>query len=243
MAIAEGNPHASREPKTSVTQRRSKGRPRTNHRRNVPQDLLCATERWAVENGHLWVSEKELAASAGTSEAMIHYYFKNRDNLLFCAIDKAAVELGGRLLELELTLENLSGSPTRYLIEQLIAIYTGGPAFTKLILLEFLRPQSAIREKFLERYEHRSSVILKRLLDGLVRRGIYRDDINTQHVAFTILSLVIRPVAFGPLLSSFELHENRTPWIDHVVRMIDGELSANGGNGSRRSTIAIANGA
>src|SRR5262245_10313269 len=62
---------------------RTRGRPRGGDKQQVIQGLLDATEQLLRDVGPAELTERKIAAAAGVHERMIHYYFGDKDGLLF----------------------------------------------------------------------------------------------------------------------------------------------------------------
>ena len=70
--------HRSPRSRTSAQPRRSRGRPSAGDDATVRESLLEAARRLFLAHGFAAVSIREIAAAAGTTAAMIHYYFGDK---------------------------------------------------------------------------------------------------------------------------------------------------------------------
>src|SRR5262245_30871716 len=68
---------------------RSRGRPRSEADADVRARLLEAAERLFLKHGFDRVTARQLATAAGTTPAMIHYYFTNKLGLFRAMLERA----------------------------------------------------------------------------------------------------------------------------------------------------------
>jgi AcrR family transcriptional regulator len=215
------------ESSSTVAWKRGKGRPRGQSKQEIADRLLAAAERLIREQGHLKATERKIAAAAGVSVSLIHYYFNDKDGLLFSVIDNWVSHFSATLDQINTEILHTEGNPTRIIIGSLVEIYYSKPWLYRLMISEIMQKDSTIREMFLNRYGSRVRTELQRMLDGLTAAGVYRHQVNTGYVAMSMYSTIIGPLALT-LLSDpkgIRLEELRGDgWIDYLTDLFDRQL-------------------
>jgi len=57
--------------------------------RNVEQDIVEAARKVFQEKGYKEATMRDIAAEANINMAMLHYYFRSKDNLFYIVFDEA----------------------------------------------------------------------------------------------------------------------------------------------------------
>lgn len=67
----------------------------TRHNAAIPTDqaILSAAEELFLEKGYLLASTTKIAAKAGVTHAMLHYYYRSKEQIFFKVMDKNVAEL------------------------------------------------------------------------------------------------------------------------------------------------------
>jgi AcrR family transcriptional regulator len=200
-----------------------RGRPRAAANRHVYEDLLATCETLLVESGQHGISQKKLAVRAGTTEAMIQYYFGGKDGLLIA------------LMEAELP--SLPGNPTRHLVERLDALYHAETATTKLWLSE-QAGRSAVTESYVSRLALKTHARIKRIIGMLTKAGVYAPGVPLDLIVFTLVSMIVAPIWQSAVLPARGLEETMQrpgAWVDYLTGLIDAQLRPAVTDASRRS--------
>src|SRR4051812_33180491 len=76
--------------KTRVKKTRLKKKPRRPKDRDTEQRILDAAHAVFVRRGTAGARMQEIAAEAGVNQALLHYYFRNKEQLAQAAFERAA---------------------------------------------------------------------------------------------------------------------------------------------------------
>jgi AcrR family transcriptional regulator len=178
------------------------GRPAATHEEDVRSALLAASRRLFLKHGFDKVTARQIAAAAGTTPAMIHYYYVNKDGLfrtmLQEAIEPLRVLLSGALQ---------SGAPApdiRALIAAHLRTVAANPWIATLIVNEVLAEGGRFRALFMREVASRMLPMIVELLERERSAGRARADLNPKLAALSLLSLNMFPfisrVVTGPVL-------------------------------------------
>jgi AcrR family transcriptional regulator len=206
------------------------GRPKSEGKRDVAQLLLDATKQLLREHFHFDLTEKHIAAAAGVNDKMIHYYFGDKDGLIFDLIAQLGDEIVRKLQALD---ELNSSTPflTRHILQILVDAYYLDPWIARVSATEFQRKGSVICSGFVNRYGPMGIGIsrLRKTFDRLVKEGAYDKSTNTKNVALSMFCIVIAPYSLTPMSLglSADLEElKQDEWIDFVADMFERKLGA-----------------
>lgn len=222
-----------------------KGRPIGAASRQLSRTLLHAASRRLRAKSHLELTCKEIAAEAGTYPAMVNYYFHGKDGLFAELLEEISRDAHTRMQEVENTLLD-GGDATRRIVQGLVEAYYPHADVLSVILIEMHRCDSLIKSVYAQRTRQRRWHLFYRLqavVERLMAAGVYRIDVDSSVVTWTILSLVSGPLILIPMnrvnggptaLPAIEL------WIDHITAMLHREFLANAQPNSNTASAAIA---
>ena len=179
----------------SPLSKRIRGRPRNDAKRQVVQRLLEATELLLQEHSHVDLTERKIAAVAETNEAMIHYYFGDKDGLLFAAIVRYYDDVSDRLQALEL-IDPASKLVTRDIFKIMIGAYCLKPWIARIAISEFARGHSSIKEAYMKKFGPQGFGLarLRQVFERLIESGIYGRRVNAEHAALGMFSMITGPI-------------------------------------------------
>jgi AcrR family transcriptional regulator len=184
----------------SASTRRSRrpGRP-TGGDAEVRGALLHCARELFLRHGFADVSTRRIAAAAGTTSAMIHYYFGDKLGLYRAMIEEAVAPL----LENLQRLERSGAAPPD--LESLMASYMRMLATNRwlpaLIVHEVLDEGGRLREQFIEHFAGRLAPAFVEVLRRERDRGALRADVDPRLAAISALSLCIFPFVSLPITS------------------------------------------
>jgi TetR/AcrR family transcriptional regulator len=200
---------------------RRPGRP-TGGDAAVREALLECSRKLFLQHGFGEVSMRRIAAAAGTTPAMIHYYFGDKLGL-YRAMTEGAVQplveavqrLGAASAATESGLEDVMRAYMR--------MVAANPWFPALIIQEVLAQNGHLRGEFIERFASRVAPALVALLHRERAQGKLRHDVDPQFAAVSLLSLCVFPFASlpvtGPVLGFRPAGEALERFIDHTLRL------------------------
>jgi AcrR family transcriptional regulator len=168
----------------------------------VRADLLAAAAAAFGARGFAAVSLRDVAKRAGTTAAMVHYYFGDKDGLFAALLENA---LGGVLARVRSALAERSasgaGAPTLDVFFEIAHEALGAaPWVPQLILREVLSEGAPFRDRFIESYAIPMSLLLRRALREEIARGRLRADLDVDLAFASLLGLNAFPFIAQPVL-------------------------------------------
>lgn len=197
MATGSGRRKAGR----SAT--RSRGRPPTRADDDVRSALLDAASKLFLKHGFERVTARQIAAAAGTTPAMIHYYFTNKLGL-FRAMLEHAVRPMRELLAGALAQADAAPPDPSDVIRMHMSTVARNPWIPAFIVNEVFAEKGRFRATFTRDIASRQVPLLIELLERGRRAGKFRPDLETRFAALSLISLCMFPflsrAVSGPVL-------------------------------------------
>jgi TetR/AcrR family transcriptional regulator len=191
---------------------------------------MSAAKELFLKHGFEKVTARQIAAAAGTTPAMIHYYFENKIGL-FRAMLQEAIEPFGRMLSGAVDGESsASRADLSALINGHIRMAAANAWIAPLIVNEVLPEGGQFRATFVRDIASRLLPMLVELIEQGRQAGKFRDDIDPRLTALSIVSLnmfplISRPIT-GPILG-FKLEgDDLERLIDHTTRLLISGIGA-----------------
>ena len=179
--------------------RRTRGRPASGDAA-VRGALLDAARSLFLARGFAAVSIREIAAAAGATAAMIHYYFGDKLGLYRAMLEAAA---GPFRAALEGMLGRQAGGPPD--VGSLIHLYmhtlATNPWVPQLIVQEVLAEGGRFRTQFIDQFAGRLAPMLVDLLRREQAAGRVRADVDPKLAAISAISLCVFPFVSLPVTS------------------------------------------
>ena len=160
-----------------------------------------------VRRGTAGARMQEIAAEAGTNQALLHYYFRSKDRLAQAAFERAASQLLPAVIQvlasdlaldakvtrvIEIELDYLSHAP--YLPGYIISELTHHPERARQLIATVTgRTPEDVRPQVI--------AALRRQIDARVRRGAMRPIAPEQFIV-NLMSLCIFPFAARPMIAA-----------------------------------------
>lgn len=206
----------------------ARGRPPSNRRRQVVDQLISATETLLRTRSHLDLTEKEISLATGVSESMIHYYFRDKDGLLFAVVSAQCDRVMERLGALD-HIDTTSPSVTREIVSIVSDAYHYQPWIGKIMVSELARTGSGMREPFVRKYgRHGMGLVrLRQVFKRLVEGGVYDSNADIEHASTCMFSIITAPLMFFPLTQDSDItleNPDREAWINYVAQLFDHQL-------------------
>jgi AcrR family transcriptional regulator len=189
---------------------------------DVRSALLDAAHKLFLKHGFDRVTARQIAAAAGTTPAMIHYYFGNKLGLFRAMLDRAIRPLR------ELLAGSLAGTdhaPMEIpaLIRgqmQTVAANAWIPGF---VVNEVFADRGRFRATFVRDIASRHVPLLIELIERGKRSGRFRADLEPRLAVLSLLSLCMFPfISRGvtePVLGLKYEGEELERYIDHTARL------------------------
>jgi TetR/AcrR family transcriptional regulator len=195
----------------------------------VRERLLAHARELFLKHGFGSVSTRRIAAAAGTTPAMIHYYFGNK-LALYRAMIETAVQ---PMIETVQQLGQGAGDATQGL-EGVIRAYMGmiaaNPWFPALVIQEVLAQDGRMRDDFIEQYAGRAAPALVAVLRRERDQGKLRADLDPRFAAVSLLSLCVFPFVSlpitGPVLGFRPEGDELERFISHTAQLFREGITA-----------------
>jgi AcrR family transcriptional regulator len=182
---------------TAPTARRP-GRP-TGAARGQRARLLDAALTLFAKQGIVETSLGEIAREAGFTPAMVHYYFKTRDQLLDVLIDECFEPLRASLgLPFQENPDDPVAAITQF-TERLVQIASDNPWFASLWVREVISDGGLLRQRMQERsgFAHQKASLLA--IARWQKEGRLNASLEPALVFVTLLGMTILPLATSKL--------------------------------------------
>jgi TetR/AcrR family transcriptional regulator len=208
-------------PKRRRPRLRSRGRPPVDADDDVRSALLDAANKLFLKHGFERVTARQIAVAAGTTPAMIHYYFGNKVGLFRAMLERAI----GPVREL------ISGSLAQtgavvdpaVLIRMHMQTVAANPWIATLVLNEVLAEKGRFRTTFIRDIAGRHAPLVMELLQRARSNGRLREDLDVRLAALSLLSLCMFPflsrAVAGPVLGLKYDDEEIERLIAHTAKL------------------------
>jgi TetR/AcrR family transcriptional regulator len=193
---------AAQQPRRRRPRVRSPGRPPGAVDSDVRSALLDAASKLFLKHGFERVTARQIAAAAGTTPAMIHYYFENKLGLFRAMLERAI----GPVRELIAGSLGQAGTviDPALLIRMHMRTAAANPWIATLIVNEVLAEKGRFRATFIRDVAGRQAPLVMQLLERARVKGSLRADLDVRLAALSLLSLCIFPflarAVAGPVL-------------------------------------------
>lgn len=198
--------------------------------RNTEQDIILAAQKIFQEKGFKEATMRDIAAEAKVNMAMLHYYYRSKENLFFLVLDEAFRLLVEKIVTV-LTNDALDiFEKIRTIVREYISFFSEKPYLPQFIMGEMIRNPEWIGKRM---FENMSFLIVFRTFSEQLEKEYEKGTI--QHISalsllLNIISLCVFPAIVKPLVdedcnangSVFDLViENRkTEVADFIIKAI-----------------------
>jgi len=183
---------------------RGPGRPAADARPGARDALLDAAGRLCGLEGAGQVSLRRIAAEAGVTPAMVHYYFGDKEGLYDAMLERTF----GRLIE---RVRSVLGSgpgeaphPDGDRLRELLAVMTQTfakePWIPALVIREVLAEGGRFRERFIRGYASRMAELLPALLRREIDAGRFRADLDPSLGFLSLMGMTVMPFVARPVV-------------------------------------------
>jgi AcrR family transcriptional regulator len=161
--------------------RRGPGRPARRRGGPDPREaLLDAAGRLFAERG-ADQSLRAVAAAAGVTPAMVHYYFGDKDGLAEAMLERAFT----RLLERVSQARSLDELPAT-----LVETFGAEPWIPPLLLREVLAEGGRMRQRFIEGYASKVAKLVPTMLRSEIAAGRLRSDLDPKLAFVSMMGML-----------------------------------------------------
>jgi TetR/AcrR family transcriptional regulator len=178
---------------------RSPGRPPVEADHDVRSALLDAATRLFLKHGFERVTARQIATAAGTTPAMIHYYYDNKLGLFRAMLERAIAPVR-ELLARAVSADSVPPEPAALVGAHMrtVAANLWIPTF---IVNEVFAEKGHFRATFIREIASRQLPLLTELLERGRATGRLRADLDTRLTALSFLSLCMFPFIARPVLT------------------------------------------
>ena len=165
---------------------------------DVRAKLLAAAVRLFAEQGVAGTTVAEIAQRAGVTSAMVHYYFKTKDQLLDAVV---AEKLVGEFIAF-VAGELDRGQPeplalVEHLVWRIVEASDAWPWLPPLWVREVISQGGALREKLIQRVDIGKPERFKAGLAAAQKAGLVNPEINPQLTFMSIMALTMLPLSMA----------------------------------------------
>ena len=163
---------------------------------DVRERLLDAAVQLFAEQGVAGTAVAEIAAAAGVTSAMVHYYFKTKDQLLDAVVEGRLV---GRFIAYIGT-EMVEGGDDPFaltcnLVAKVIEASDQMPWLAPLWVREVASEGGALREKLIRRVDTVKQARYRACIAAGQKRGEVNPDVQPQLMFLAIMGLTMLPLS------------------------------------------------
>lgn len=198
--------------------------------RNTEQDIIDAARKVFQAKGYKEATMRDIAAEANINMAMVHYYFRSKENLFFLILDETSRLLVEKILAV-LTDEGFDiFEKIRTIVREYIIFFGEKPYLPQFVMGEVIRNPEGIGKRmfrntsFLTVFRTFSDQIEKEVEKGTIRQ------ISALSLLLNIISLcmfpaIIKPMAnevteFNPEILDIVMEDRKTEVADFIIKAI-----------------------
>jgi AcrR family transcriptional regulator len=167
--------------------------------RDTEKDIIQAARKIFQEKGFKETTMRDVAAEANVNMAMLHYYFRSKENLFFLVLDEAFRLLVEKIVTI-LTNDSLDiFEKIRAIVKEYITFFSEKPYLPQFIMGEMIRNPEWMRKRMVQ---NMSFLIVFRTFSEQVEKEYEKGTI--QHISalsllLNIISLCVFPAIVKPL--------------------------------------------
>ena len=171
-----------------------------NEEKNTEQAILKAAEELFLEQGFEQTTTKQIAQQAGCNQALVHYYFRTKDNLFVQIFEEKAKFIATHFLDINLTAQTLEERISQ-MVEVHFELFRKNPRLVPFLLKEVLSDPVRVAP-ILDKIKQYMVKIFGKIDEALheeIEKGAARP-VSTLNVILTLVSLDMAPFIIAPVL-------------------------------------------
>lgn len=171
-----------------------------NEETNTEQAILKAAEELFLEQGFEQTTTKQIAQRAGCNQALLHYYYRTKDNLFVQIFEEKAKFIATHFLDLNLTAQTLEERISQ-MVELHFEFFRKNPRLVPFLLKEVLSDPVRVAP-ILDKIKQYMVKIFGKIDEALheeIEKGAARP-VSTLNVILTLVSLDMAPFIIAPVL-------------------------------------------
>lgn len=181
---------------------RPRGRRHADAEPDVRERLLACAIQCFAEQGIAATTMAQIAAAAGVTSAMVHYYFTNREKLLDAVVEE---RLARSIAFVWSGVDDAAPTPhalVHELVERLFDVTAREPWLPPLWLREIVNEGGLLRERMLRRLPIAQLQRFAARIGEAQRNGLVNPAIEAPLLFMSVLALVMLPLATSKLWQS-----------------------------------------
>jgi AcrR family transcriptional regulator len=212
--------------------RRPPGRPAASLEQDAREQLIAAATELFSKQGAAATTFAMIAVRAGLSPAMLHYYFKSRDQLLDAVVEERLAPLVAAVWSPVVSNVELP-QLIRGIVERMLAGVERMPWIPSTWMREVLNEDGLLRSRMLRRLPRDKIQILREAIQRDQKKGTVNPDLDPTLSVFSLIGLVMMHMATLNLVA--EVSASKPPGRKAICRHITGLLlcGLQGGSPSR----------
>lgn len=171
-----------------------------NEEKNTGQAILKAAEELFLEQGFEQTTTKQIAQRAGCNQALLHYYYRTKDNLFVQIFEEKAKFIATHFLDIDLTAQTLEERISQ-MVELHFELFRKNPRLVPFLLKEVLSDPVRVAP-ILDKIKQYMVKIFGKIDEALheeIEKGAARP-VSTLNVILTLVSLDMAPFIIAPVL-------------------------------------------
>ena len=171
-----------------------------NEEKNTGQAILKAAEELFLEQGFEQTTTKQIAQRAGCNQALLHYYYRTKDNLFVQIFEEKVKFIATHFLDINLTAQTLEERISQ-MVELHFGLFRKNPRLVPFLLKEVLSDPVRVAP-ILDKIKQYMVKIFGKIDEALheeIEKGAARP-VSTLNVILTLVSLDMAPFIIAPVL-------------------------------------------
>lgn len=169
--------------------------------RNVEQDIIDAAHKVFQRNGYKETTMRDIASEANINMAMLHYYFRSKDNLFFMVFDDAFNLLYQKIDQIITNGKMDLFEKIRIIVSEYISFFETNPHLPLFIMGEVIRNPEKIGQRIKCRIDPiQTFKIFSDQLQAEYKNGSIRE-ISAFLLILNIISLCVFPALAKSVIS------------------------------------------
>ena len=167
---------------------------------NTEAAILEAAEKLFMEQGFASTTTMQIAKRAGCNQALVHYYFRTKDNLFEKIFEEKVRFIVTNFLNINSEAQTLEDK-IRKMVDVHFEFFRSNPRLVPFVLTEVLSDMERFGFMF-DKIKQQASLVFAKIDETLraeIEKGTIRP-ITTLNLVLTIVSLDIAPFIIGPIL-------------------------------------------
>ena len=189
---------------------------------NTREQLLDAATALFAEQGISSTTVAQIAARVGVTSAMIHYYFKTRDQLLDAIIEERIVRINAFVWNSITECEDNPLTLVQGLVSRIIQICDEMPWLPPLWIREIVSDGGLMREKMLGRIPAEKHKKFKECITLGQKQGVVNPDVDPRLLFMSIIGLTMLPLATAKIWNQVPalVGLNKDDLARHVIALL-----------------------